>query len=363
MKKATLILIFIAIFSFVSCNNINNNANNRAIEEGKIAYVSKEYDKAISLFKYVISEDENNQEAKSLLELAENYNKLLEYVKKSELEEVNSLIEKIEKNKNINLVKEELEEVKKNISEQKEFLKLHLEEINKIEQNINEGQLDLAKENLLAKRKEIKGHINLEGKIDSLLETIEKEIEEAKIQILKYDASEGDIKYIGVQKIDRNNVNFPYIDKLKDRTFICFEHNRMASPYSFAYDKKIGDIFMKGEAGQVYWLSNGNQILNPIKIDSEEKINVKENNIEKDKVKVNISPEEARQSALELYLKRNPEVIKEDIAVGNVTGIGQNNEYMVCFAGYIDDEKIIAGKTMAEYYVNVTTGEIRVLWD
>ena len=120
MKKILVILSCLLSFMLVSCGD--NGTSQKAIEDGKTALVNQEYEKAKEFFERALEEDRNNSEASDYLDLSCDYIELLDMVKNEEFEDLDEILSKIESNKELELIKEDYEIVKKNALKKKDDL-------------------------------------------------------------------------------------------------------------------------------------------------------------------------------------------------------------------------------------------------
>ena len=355
MKKVLIILTILLNLSFVACSK--DNTSIKAVEDGKIALVSKEYDKAKDLFKLAVSEDSKNTDAKSLLDLTSNYIDLLAIIENGEFDKANDLISKIEKNNKLDIIKDVFIETKNNIIENKAKYDKYISEIESIEKLLSENKIDEAKSQATEKLKEVDGVKSLEDRLNAVITKVDEKIANAKAEILKYATDIKGIKYKSIITFDSNSGVFAEVKELKGKTMYHFYEDTDLSPKEYVYDEDTKDVFML-EEGAVFWISNGNIYVNEPKEASEE--TTSQNLISKNQAEVKISSEESRQIALNYYLNRHHNIKANEIFVGMGDDI-EDNEYFRPIAG--DDGDGNPGKVIAEYYVNATTGKVRVLWD
>ena len=213
----------------------------------------------------------------------------------------------------------------------------------KIENLLKDGKLDEAKASATTKLEEVKGIEILENKLNSVISSVDEKIANAKTEILKYYEGEYDIKY-------RNTEVFPKgseVTELEGTTILNFiEDQQYGSPQEYMYRLKDGAIFQLNQ-GTYYWVNNNNKIIYQVVDQGTTNINNKK-----------ISSEESRQIALNYFLSRHTNVKADEVIVGMGDSIDENNEYFRPIAGANG-----TGKVVAEYYINASTGEVRVLWD
>lgn len=341
MKKTLIILTTLLSLFLVSCSS--NNTSTKAIEEGKIALVSKEYDKAKDLFTLAVNENSKNTDAKSLLDLTTNYIDLLSVMDNAEFEKSNDLISKIESNDKLDIIKDSFNETKNNINSKKEIFDKYITEIESIEKLLNENKIDAAKSQATAKLEEVKGFKVCEDRLNAIITSVDEKITTAQTEILKYATNVEGIKYKSMMTFDINSGVFAEIEELKGKTMYHFKEQRDLSPREYVYDENTKDVFLLTQ-GQVFWMNNGNVHLNAPKVETTAQQKL-------------ISSEESRQIALNYYLSTHPSVSADDVIVGMGNNI-ENNEYFRPI-----NRSSGTGKVIAEYYINATTGEIRVSWE
>ena len=338
MKKIIIALITLLSIFLVSCSI--NGTSKKAVEEGKIAIVSKEYEKAKDLFKLASDEDSKNTEAKSLLDLTNSYIGLLEIINTGEFDKADELISTIENNEKLDIIKDEFEKTKSNIIDNKEKIVSYTSKIEAIEKTLDEGNIDEAKSLAIAKLEEVKGIKLLEDRLSSIVEKIDEKIANAKSEIIKYYEGGYDIKYRNME-IYSNNSD---IEELKGKAILNFiEDQQYGSPQEYMYRMEDGAIF-RLDQGSYYWVNNGYKEIYGLKDKAQENLN-EENGI---------SLEEAKEIITNYFLSTHTNYTHADIDVG-VSSIIENNKYSGAVAQNSGNFKVVA-----EYYVDATTGEISV---
>lgn len=125
-----------------------SGTSKKAIEDWKIAIVSKEYEKARYLFQLAVTEDGKSTLAKELEIIKSNY-----------------------------------EQTKKQLFENKDIVLKKGEEISIIENLLKEGNIDEAKSQATVKLEEVKGHKVLEDRLNNIINKVNEIIENAKVEI------------------------------------------------------------------------------------------------------------------------------------------------------------------------------------
>lgn len=356
MKKILMFLTTLLSLFIVGCSA--NSTSIKAVEEGKIALVSKEYDKAKDLFKLALNEDSNNSEAESLLDLTINYIDLIAIIENNEFDKVDELISKIENNSELDIIKEQFSEIKNSIVDKKEKFSEYVKQVEAIESLLSENKIDDAKNQATAKLEEVKGIKTLEDRLNVIIIIVDEKINNAKAEILKYYDGIYDISYRNMEFFNNNEVT-----ELNGKAVLNFiEDQDLGSPREYIYRMEDGGVFRLNQ-GEYYWVSNNNKLIYRPKEIEEAYAKLEElekEQEEKAQSQIKISPEEAREIALKYFLSKRPEVSEDEVFVGMADYV-EDNEYFRPIA--LDNGEGNAGKVIAEYYVNAATGEVRVLWD
>lgn len=202
MKKVLIVGIILGMTTvFVGWGN---SSYNKFMEEGKLALASKEYEKAVSMFKLAYDE-KNNEEAESLIKQTEGFIELENFKKEQPVDVIVNKCDEILTNESkttyildeVNEIKEEysikLDEVIKN----REALNQRMDDI---ESNyINNEQYEESIELLEQIRREIKPYIDVELDINYA-----NEYERCKELINKSEELRDD-EYIDVDSILNEN--------------------------------------------------------------------------------------------------------------------------------------------------------------
>lgn len=251
MKKITVLLVAMLSFLLVSCGV--SGASKKAVEEGKVATVSKEYKKARDLFKLAVDEDSKNSEAKLLLDLLNDYIDLTKLVNTGEFDKTDELVSRIEENEKMELIKDDFQKTKDSIADGKESISKYSDEIADIEGLLKDGKLDEAKTSATTKLEEVKGIKVLEDKLNSVISSVDEKIANAKAEILKYYKGEYDIKYKNMEIFSNDSA----VTELKGKAILKFvEDQQYGSPQEYMYRIEDGAVFQLNQ-GSYYWVSNG----------------------------------------------------------------------------------------------------------
>ena len=115
MKKIiSTFLIVLILASLVGCGG---SASNKAIDEGKLAFADKEYDKALAYFEIALDKYSKDEEVNTMVQIIENYKKSLDLYEKNEIEEAEKVISNINKDYSKYSIKKDVDNLKKLIDE------------------------------------------------------------------------------------------------------------------------------------------------------------------------------------------------------------------------------------------------------
>lgn len=353
MKKILIIFtVLLSLLSFTACGV--NSTSNKALEEGKISIVNGDYEKAKNFFKLAINEDNKNSEAKTLFDLVDNYMNLLTAIETGEFENADNLISSIENNQSLEIIKDEFEKTKNSFIENKEKLSTYTPEVEAIEKLLSENKIDDTKEQAITKLEEVKGIKSLEDRLNAVIAKVDEIITNAKAEIVKHLGYQTDMEYTGMKLWD--DTYFSAAKELSGRVMLSFDQIIENSPAKYMYDIESKNAYQYSE-GTVYLLNNKVNGLYEELYGYEDYLKEQE---EIAKSKIKISSEESRQIALSYYLSKRPDVSADEVFVGMGDDI-EDNEYFRPIA--LDNGDGNPGKVVAEYYINATTGKVRVLWD
>lgn len=179
MKKSKLILAGVVIataFLTVGCGAESK------LEKG-IDYLNEgRYEEASSLFEEVLKKNPENERAKNLEEIVEDYIEAQEEYKKGNLNEAKKLLDKIPENYVELNIKENVDELKKNIDYKIKEIEGNNENLNNIEELIDINKLTEAKDKI----KEVKEESftdEQKEKIKMIKENLVKKEEENKMKL------------------------------------------------------------------------------------------------------------------------------------------------------------------------------------
>lgn len=167
MKKLYVILLMVILaIAVVGCNNKSEEINQQyeqAMADGKSKVIEEEYDKAIDYFKLALEFKKEDTQAMNLIEQIKI---LMEVISLEEAPDIDYFyqIEQIEK---INNIVTQTDVVKNKANDYKEIVIKNLDSsIDTIEDSINNGEYDTAKENLNFIIEECKKYNYLEEQVE-----------------------------------------------------------------------------------------------------------------------------------------------------------------------------------------------------
>lgn len=181
MKKLLLFLTLVC-FIFTGCSN---KLAEKAIEQGKAAIASKEYNQALSSFQTALDEDKTNQEAKNLYDLVNTLLETQKAYEENKLSEALRLVDKLKADQGYALIKSDVEALEVQIAIKQTTQKTVDEDLSKIEKFIlenTEKSFEEAKK-LLDKMKTqtlTADQAKKMSELSSLLETEQIKLEEEK---------------------------------------------------------------------------------------------------------------------------------------------------------------------------------------
>ena len=248
MKKILAIFLCLLSFMLVSCGD--NKASQKAIEDGKTALVNQEYEKAKEFFETALKEDGSNTTASDFLDLSNNYIELLDIIKNEDFDDLDEVLSEIESNKELELIKEDYEIVKKNALKKKEALEKENkkpskqetinssnkvnEDKNKNETSSNESNKENSKEEEVVKKEESKPESNVNNSSNKKV-TAEQAVEKARGQWAK-DNKDPNLKDVVFNDDPALNENNEYV------IGVCSVHGEY---------KTVGVYYVNASTGEV----------------------------------------------------------------------------------------------------------------
>lgn len=120
-KITSLIVVALISISLVGCGN---SLSNKAVEQGKLAMASHDYDKALSSFEIAINENTKDEEVKEMHDIIKEYKDAKKYIEREDIEntekalnDVSDQYKKYAIKDDINELKIELENLKTSLAE------------------------------------------------------------------------------------------------------------------------------------------------------------------------------------------------------------------------------------------------------
>lgn len=233
MKNKVIIGVILTFMlsALTGCGGSNN-----LITEGKTAMEEGNFEEAVALFKTASEEDSKDEEAKNLYNLAYDYVIANKAYGEFKLDVAMDNINKLEENKDVSLIEENVNELKDKINRDKEIvdnLNVSIEKVNKLEKESNYKE---AKEVL---SKAIKDAEPLKDNLKEILDSANKKIEELN-------------KNLGIQR-ENNEIENEKNKKL--------EEEKKKRETALEIVKSLGvvkkDQFIKLKSDEVYDLGDG----------------------------------------------------------------------------------------------------------
>ena len=267
MKKRS-IIILVLVFMLLGVYGCGNSTSKKAIEEGKIAIASNEYDKAKNLFKLAMNENGGSQ-------AEETYNMLNSYLesekeyKDGNYDKALELLNNIKKVGDYENLNNDIENLHKNIEKKEKIDKEYNDNVKKINGLLKEGSLNKAKElvdsidikDLSDKQKSEVSKIKDEivKKQEELKKQEQKKAEKAKkkeISKKEYNIKKGleiinskGFKNVIYKEIVKENFNIPEMNNKPLYHYI--PKDEFSAPNEFYYNPQNNKVYM---INQGMWL-------------------------------------------------------------------------------------------------------------
>lgn len=267
MSKKIIITILTIILA-TGLYGCGNSTAKKAVEEGKIAIASNEYDKAKNLFKLAMDEN-SGTENKETYDMLNGYLEAEKEYKDGNYDKALELINNIKEVGDYQNLNDDIKNLHKNIEEKEKIDKEYNDNIKKINELIKEGSLNKAKElidsiNLKDLFDKQKSEVNkLKNEITKKQEELEKqekkkaEEEKKKDNVLKEDNVNKGLNIIKAkgyknlvyEGIVKENFNIPEINNKPLYHYI--PKDEFTGPNEFYYDATNNKVYM---LNQGMWL-------------------------------------------------------------------------------------------------------------
>jgi hypothetical protein len=174
MKKAVIFLVALAVVvGLVGCGN---STVEKAIENGKLALADNNIEKAESSFNLALTEDRDNKEAKQWLELIEKYNQFVSQIENKEIDKADKSLKELKENNKFSSLKVLTKEQEKNLNKVKETIQDLDKQIAELVQSYNpEDENSMPDETYLGKSDELLANPYLTEEQKNKVETFKKE--------------------------------------------------------------------------------------------------------------------------------------------------------------------------------------------
>ncbi|HBF6648739.1 TPA: hypothetical protein KOT44_002062 [Clostridioides difficile] len=144
MKKIkTIVVASLLAISMVGCGN---STADKAIEQGKLAMASKEYDKALGSFQLAIDEGSKDEEVLKILQIIEKYNEAKNSFDEEKIEEAKKIADEISEDYKNYAIKDDIDKLKKEIDDTYKVSQEIKSEIEKLNTLFEEKKYDEAKD-------------------------------------------------------------------------------------------------------------------------------------------------------------------------------------------------------------------------
>lgn len=275
-KVITTILTIILAIGLYGCGN---STAKKAVEEGKIAIASNEYDKARNLFKLAMDED-GGTENKETYDMLNSYLEAEKEYKDGNYDKALELINNIKEVGDYQNLNDDIKNLHKSIEEKEKIDKEYNNNIKKINELMEDGSLNKAKElvdsiNLNDLSDKQKSEVNklkdeLTKKQEELKKQDEKKAEEKKkkdndakednvnkgLNIIKSKGYK-DVVYEGIVK---ENFNIPEMNNKPLYHYI--PKDEFTGPEEFYYDVINNKVYMANQ-GMVFILNENYKNVTP----------------------------------------------------------------------------------------------------
>lgn len=146
MKKfITILIIIITSMALVSCGNKDIK---KAIEDGKAAFEQRDYEKALTFFKVAIDKNTKDEEVKQLYTIVDTYLKSKALYEEDKLNEANIMLENMNIDYSKYVIKEDLDELKKNVQDKLKYIEATEEYIVSAEKYISDKNYEKGKKTI-----------------------------------------------------------------------------------------------------------------------------------------------------------------------------------------------------------------------
>lgn len=275
-KISSIILTIILATGLYGCGN---STAKKAVEEGKIAIASNEYDKAKNLFK-LASDEDGGTENKEIYDMLNGYLEAEKEYKDGNYDKALELLNNIKEVGDYQNLNDDIKKLHKNIEEKEKIYKEYNNNIKNINKLIKNGSLNEAEElvdsiNLKDLSDKQKSEVNklkdeITKKQEALKKQGEKKAEEKKKKdndAKEYNVNKGlniikskgykDVVYEGIVK---ENFNIPEMNNKPLYHYI--PKDEFTGPEEFYYDAINNKVYMANQ-GMVFILNENYKNLTP----------------------------------------------------------------------------------------------------
>ena len=275
-KVITTILTIILATGLYGCGN---STAKKAVEEGKIAIASNEYDKAKNLFKLAMDED-GGTENKETYDMLNSYLEAEKEYKDGNYDKALELLNNIKEVGDYQNLNDDIKKLHKSIEEKEKIDKEYNNNIKKINELMEDGSLNKAKElldsiNLKDLSDKQKSEVNkLKDEITKNQEELKKQEENKVKEEKKKDNTkkEDDVnkglniikskgyKNVVYEGIVKENFNIPEINNKPLYHYI--PKDEFSGPEEFYYDASNNKVYMANQ-GMIFILNENYKNVTP----------------------------------------------------------------------------------------------------
>lgn len=270
-RKKIFLITIVLILSLVGCSG--NSTTKKALEEGKKALSSREYDKAIGLFE-LVAKEKNGEEAKKIVKIIKDYKEGLKLFEKNDLEDAKKTIDKIDKDYKKYAIKKDIDKLKGDIKKRIEVeveIQKKIQEIEDLIAAANYTDAKLKIEELLNSNQELnksqKEQLDIDmAKSNEEIQKLKEKEEQEKAQKIEesksYQMSVAEAKEVMKRYLKASNPDYP--NYLETHEIVYFDSiNKVINGviyYAFDIRSYVGGTantyFVNSSTGEVYHIND-----------------------------------------------------------------------------------------------------------
>lgn len=266
-RKKILLIIIVLVLALTGCSG--DSTTKKALEEGKKALSSREYDKAIGLFE-LAAKEKSGEEAKKIVKIIKDYKEGLKLFEENNLEEAKKRIDKIDKDYKKYAIKKDVDKLKGDIKKRIEVeveIQKKMQEIEDLIAAANYTDAKLKIEELLNSNQELNKSqreqldIDMKKSDEEIQKLKEKEEQEKAQKIEKsksYQMSVAEAKEVMKRYLKASNSDYPNYLETHEVVYFDSLNKTIDGVMYYAFDIRsyIGGAadtyFVNSSSGEVY---------------------------------------------------------------------------------------------------------------